>query len=147
MVPEQAVHKEILLAAPLGEVWAALTNGDRLAAWFGAEARLELRPGGRATFCWPDGTTRIAAVEVVEVERLLILRWFPFADDAHGGRRWQPATKLCFLLQATPHGTRLWVTESAPPAQGALPEDCAPVLEAGADPSRNSRDPQALAAL
>ena len=146
-MPEQAVEREILLPAPAGEVWAALTDDDRLAAWFGAEVRLELRPGGRATFHWPDGTTRNATVEVVEVERLLILRWFPFADDARGARRRQPATTLRFLLQATPQGTRLRVTESAPTAHEALQEPHPPALEAGAGPSHSFGDPRASAAV
>lgn len=114
MAFEQIVEKEVFLPASTDEVWAALTVSDRLAAWFGAEAWLELRSGGRATFRWPNGTTRYAAVEIVEPSRLLILRWLPFVVDAHGSKSTVPATKLRFQLSATSKGTRLQVTESAP---------------------------------
>lgn len=116
------MEREVFLRAPGGEVWAALTEGDRLSAWFGARVRLEARPGGRATFRWPDGTTRGATVEAVEAERLLILRWLPFADDAEGRRSPQPSTILRFLLRATPDGTRLTVTEHPGAAPGRFPD-------------------------
>ncbi|MBA2272367.1 MAG: SRPBCC domain-containing protein [Actinobacteria bacterium] len=144
MAEGQVVERDILLPVPADEVWAAITDDDQLAAWFGAEARLELRPGGRATFRWPDGTTRNATVEVVEAERLLILRWFPFADDAHGGRRQQPVTTLSFRLEATSHGTRLRVAESAT-AQEAFSDDHLLARNARPDAWHNSGDLRASA--
>jgi uncharacterized protein YndB with AHSA1/START domain len=66
-------------------VWPALTEGDRLSAWFGAEVSLEPRPGGRATFRWPDGRQRGAVVEAAEPGRRLVFRWLPF-ERGSGGR-------------------------------------------------------------
>ena len=34
------------VAAPPGQVWAALTTAEGLAAWFGDQATIDLRPGG-----------------------------------------------------------------------------------------------------
>lgn len=141
------VDKEIVLPAPPGEVWAALTDEARLAAWFGAEAHLELRPGGLATFRWPDGTARSATVEVVEDVHLLILRWLPFAEDARGRRSPRPATTVRFVLQRTFGGTRLKVTEAAGGGHRGQPDDRPPEWETrtGASPSRDQ--PLARAAL
>lgn len=146
MTKGQALEKEILLRASAGQVWAALTEGDQLAAWFGAKARLELRPGGRAIFRWPDGSTRGATVVAVEAERLLILRWLPWAEDARGRRRPQPGTTLGFVLRTTPEGTRLNVTESAPGAHGLIPGDRPPEMDAPPGTSQGRGGPLARAA-
>ena len=119
MAHTEAVERDVALPAAPAEVWAAITEDDRLAAWFGAEAQMELRSGGRATFRWPDGVIRHATIEVVEPHRLLILRWFPFIDEPRGDRRPEPVTRLRFLLSAIPEGTLLQITESAPSPPGA----------------------------
>ena len=41
------IERTVELAAPLGQVWAALTTAEGLAAWFGDEATIDLRPAGR----------------------------------------------------------------------------------------------------
>jgi uncharacterized protein YndB with AHSA1/START domain len=73
------VERRIQLPLPPEEVWPALTEGDRLSEWFGARTALEARPGGRATFRWPDGRERVAVVEAAEPGRRLTFRWLPFA--------------------------------------------------------------------
>lgn len=108
----QSVGRELLLSAPVSEVWAALTRPDRLSAWFGARARLDLRLGGRATFTWPDGAVRDATIEGVQTERLLVLRWLPFERDATGRARQRPAGTVRFHLVADGAHTRLSVTET-----------------------------------
>ena len=81
----ERIERRIELPVPPGEVWPALTEGDRLSAWFGAEVSLEPWPGGRATFRWPDGRQRGAVVEVAEPGRRLAFRWLPF-ERGPGGR-------------------------------------------------------------
>jgi uncharacterized protein YndB with AHSA1/START domain len=105
------VTREIELPAETATVWGALTRGDRLSAWFGAEVEIEARPGGRATFTWPDGTERAAVVEAIEPRRLLVLRWLPFLRGP-GGSRPQTPGLIRFVLRPTLGGTRLTVTEA-----------------------------------
>jgi uncharacterized protein YndB with AHSA1/START domain len=143
----QTVDKEIVLPSPPGEVWAALTDEARLAVWFGAEAHLELRPGGLATFRWPDGTVRSATVEVVQDAHLLILRWLPFAEDAQGRRSPRPVTTVRFLLQRTSGGTRLKVTEAAGGGNRWFPDDQPPKWGTRSDASPSRDEPLARAAL
>ena len=60
------IRKEIVLPAPREEVWAALTDPERLADWFANDVELDLRPGGGAHFRWGNGEER--------------------SRDVHGGR-------------------------------------------------------------
>ena len=46
------------LPYPIGDVWAALTEPERLADWwppFATDVSVDLREGGSMTFDWPDG--------------------------------------------------------------------------------------------
>jgi uncharacterized protein YndB with AHSA1/START domain len=45
--PDQ-IERTVEIAHPPSEVWAALTTAEGLAAWFGNEASIDLRPGGSA---------------------------------------------------------------------------------------------------
>src|SRR6185436_19450927 len=47
-----AVEREVTVPATPGEVWPAVTQSDEVSAWFGADAQLEVRPGGRGVFRW-----------------------------------------------------------------------------------------------
>src|SRR5262249_56905600 len=46
------IERTVELAHPPGKVWAALTTAEGLAAWFGDEATIDLRPGGSARMMW-----------------------------------------------------------------------------------------------
>jgi uncharacterized protein YndB with AHSA1/START domain len=47
MVFPDRIERTVEIARPPGQVWAALTTAEGLAAWFGHEATIDLRPGGR----------------------------------------------------------------------------------------------------
>ncbi|MFN2591015.1 MAG: SRPBCC domain-containing protein [Actinomycetota bacterium] len=99
-------HGEIELPATIEEVWSALTEPDRLSAWFGATAvEVELRPGGRITFGGLDEVWR-GVVEAVDPPRLLSFRWLPAPDAAVGSR-----TRVEFRLEPRGAATRLFVRE------------------------------------
>jgi uncharacterized protein YndB with AHSA1/START domain len=102
------VERDIFLETPPEEVWAALTEAERLERWFASEVELDARPGGRAVFRWENGEEREAVVEQVEPERLLALRWL---DD--GGFVW-------IELEGEDAGTRLRVVESSPEFSAAF---------------------------
>ena len=73
------VTREVVLEAPLEEVWSALTEPERLEEWFANDVELELEPGGEGTFRWDDGEERHAVVEEVEPERRFAFTW----DESH----------------------------------------------------------------
>ena len=49
------IERTVDLAHPPRTVWAALTTAEGLAAWFGEEADIDLRPGGAARMRWASG--------------------------------------------------------------------------------------------
>ena len=51
------VTREVVLEAPVEEVWDALTEPEQLEEWFGRR-RAELEPGGDGVFRWEDGEER-----------------------------------------------------------------------------------------
>jgi len=114
-----AVERAITLPATPREVWPALTEPRELSVWFGAAVDLDVRPGGRGVFRWPDGTERPAVVEAVEPERRLCFRWLPFQRTAGGGTTALPATRVEITLDAVPGGTRVRVVEREPFALGS----------------------------
>jgi uncharacterized protein YndB with AHSA1/START domain len=103
------VRREIVLPVTREEVWAALTDPERLEEWFAGDVELDPRPGGLGVFRWGNGEERHAVVERVEPEERLELAW---DDDAH----------VAFTLEDDPEGTRLSVVESAPDPQACAAE-------------------------
>jgi uncharacterized protein YndB with AHSA1/START domain len=101
------VTREIELDAPREEVWAALTEAERLEEWFANDVELDARPGGEAVFRWENGEERRAVVEEIDDERRLALRW---EDDG----------LVELELEDTPDGTVLVVRESSPDFGPAL---------------------------
>jgi uncharacterized protein YndB with AHSA1/START domain len=101
------VTRAVTLPAPREDVWAALTEAERLTEWFASKAELELVPGGEGVFRWGDGSERRAVVEEVEVERRLAFLW--------GGE--DGLSRVTFILDDDAEGTRVTVTETAPAAE------------------------------
>jgi uncharacterized protein YndB with AHSA1/START domain len=99
------VERLVELQAPREEVWAALTRPDRLSSWFGGEAEVELRPGGRLTVT-TDGRIRRGLVEAVDPPVRFAFRWLPEPGDAAA-----PRTRVELTLEDAGSGTRLTVVE------------------------------------
>ena len=116
-----AVEREVTVPATPGEVWPAVTQSDEVSAWFGADAQLEVRPGGRGVFRWPDGTERNVVVEDVEPPRRLSFRWLPFQRTAAGEIVIVPSTRVEILLDEVPGGTRVRVVEQPAFSLGSTP--------------------------
>ena len=101
------VTREIVLPAPREEVWAALTEAERLEEWFANDVELDPREGGAGVFRWEDGEEKHATVVVAEPPERLVLDW-----DEDG--------EVEFTLEETEEGTRLHVRETTPEFSTAL---------------------------
>src|SRR4051794_16299827 len=101
------VTREIVLPAPREEVWAALTEAERLEEWFANDVELDVREGGEGVFRWDDGDERRATVRELVEPRRLVLEW----DD--GGL-------VVIEVEPGDTGTSVRVLESAPDVATAL---------------------------
>jgi uncharacterized protein YndB with AHSA1/START domain len=110
------IERTVELAHPPAEVWAALTTAEGLAAWFGDEAVIDLRPGGSARMKWTGGPTVDMRVERVEEPAVFGFTWPVYGLPEDDQRR----TYVEFTLEPAGAGTRLTVTESG---FAQLPED------------------------
>jgi uncharacterized protein YndB with AHSA1/START domain len=110
MKDRPAVEREIFLPASPERVWSSLTEGTELSAWFGAQVEFEARPGGSASFRWPDGRSREATVEEMDPPQKLAFRWAPF-ERTGSGARVVPATRVEFTLEPAWEGTILRLSE------------------------------------
>jgi uncharacterized protein YndB with AHSA1/START domain len=103
------IERTVELAHPPERVWAALTTAEGLAAWFGDEAAIDLRPGGAARMRWAgEGYTAYMQVERVEEPAVFGFTWPIFGLPDDDPRR----TYVEFTLEPAGGGTRLTVTES-----------------------------------
>jgi uncharacterized protein YndB with AHSA1/START domain len=112
------ITREIIVEAPPDVVWDALTDPRELAAWFGAEAEVELRVGGSIRFRWADGTERRGLVVDLDPPSQLTFRWRELRTSASGLAA-AGATVVTFRLKAVGQRTRVTVTESP----GVLADD------------------------
>ena len=69
------IERTVSIAHPPEKVWAALTTAEGLAAWFGNEAAIDLRPGGSARMRWDGGYQAEMRVERVEEPRVFGFTW------------------------------------------------------------------------
>ena len=108
---DDPITREVTVDAPADAVWDALTDQAELAAWFGADAEVDLRPGGAIRFRWPDGSERRGLVIDLDPPRRLAFRWRELRAGA-AGLAAADATVVTFTLDADGRGTRVTVTES-----------------------------------
>lgn len=94
------VQRELLLPASPRDVWDAVTSPG----WLADEVRLDLRPGGDATFRSRQAV-KTGWVEEVRAPARLAFWW---AADG------EPATRVELTLEAERDATRLRVVESRP---------------------------------
>jgi len=110
------IERTVELAHPPARVWAALTTAEGLAAWFGNDAAIDLRPGGQARMSWDGGHRAEMRVERVEEPAVFGFTWHIYGLPGDDPRR----TYVEFTLEPMGGGTRLTVTESG---FAQLPDD------------------------
>jgi uncharacterized protein YndB with AHSA1/START domain len=110
------IERSVELAQPPATVWAALTTGEGLSAWFGEKATIDLRPGGPAAMTFRSGLTVDMRVERVEAPTVFAFTWQVPGLPEDDPRR----TYVEFTLEAVGAGTRLRVVETG---FAQLPDD------------------------
>jgi uncharacterized protein YndB with AHSA1/START domain len=109
------IERKVVLRAPRGRVWNALTDVKKFCEWFGCNAT-------EGTFT-PGSTVRMNAseehggnfdifVQEIQPEQLFSWRWHPGAHDPSLDYAKEPTTLVVFQLADAEGGTLLTITES-----------------------------------
>jgi uncharacterized protein YndB with AHSA1/START domain len=103
-----SVTREEVVPCDLPVVWAALTEPDQVAQWFGDRAQVDLRVGGAVRFGWPAGEISTGVITALEPMRRYAFRWDVF------GTVHDPAafTQVEFRLREVGHGVVVTVEET-----------------------------------
>ena len=121
------IEKRILLRAPQGRIWRALTDYREFGHWFGVKFDCPFVPG--ATMSGAMVGTKVnpevakaqkehedlnfeITIERIEPERLFSFRWHPYAIERGVDYSTEPTTLVAFALEKVPEGVMLTVTES-----------------------------------
>ena len=105
------IEREVIVAAPIERVWAAITDAREVAQWFGDVAEIDLRPGGKARFGWTEhDSVSDAIIEIVEPLQRFAYRWAAASGVAVADG---PSTLVEFTLEVVAQGTRVRLVESA----------------------------------
>ena len=120
------IEREMLLKAPRARVWRALSNPEEFGNWFGVNLKGQKfiagqKARGQITIPGYEHVVFEVLVESVEPERLLSMRWHPYAIDPKVDYSQEPTTLIEFRLKDAPGGTLLTLVESGfdqiPPAR------------------------------
>ncbi|MFL5347113.1 MAG: SRPBCC family protein [Hyalangium sp.] len=110
------IEKRIELRAPVARVWRALTHHEEFGQWFGVKIEQPFAPGARTrghiTHPGYEHLTMEVTVQAMENERRFSFHWHPYAVDPKIDYSKEPPTLVEFVLEKTPTGTVLLVTES-----------------------------------
>jgi uncharacterized protein YndB with AHSA1/START domain len=102
------IERKIELNAPRERVWKAITNDGEFSQWFGAKfMEGSFKPGVKAKLNH-TGIEFYITVEKMEPPRYFSWRWVPGAQQPKN----EPPTLVEFVLEETPTGTSLTITES-----------------------------------
>lgn len=103
------IEKQVLLKAPRAKVWRALSNAEEFGTWFkvnlkGKKFEAGKRTIGNITYPGFEHVIFEVTVERIEPEKLLSMRWHPYAVDPKYDYSKEPTTLIEFTLQDAPGG-------------------------------------------
>lgn len=125
-IPDR-IEKKVLLRASRARVWRALTDPQEFGSWFGMRFDGPFAPGTtvNARIVPTTVDADVAAmqkkfeglvfelrVEQLEPQRLFSFRWHPSAVERGVDYSAEPTTLVSFVLEESPNGILLTVTES-----------------------------------
>ncbi|HET8654824.1 MAG TPA: SRPBCC family protein [Longimicrobiaceae bacterium] len=121
------IEKRVLLHAPIGRVWGAVSDAEEFGCWFGVRFDGPFVAGKRlagrivptsvdeevAEMQGPlEGTPMEIFVERIEPTRLFSFRWHPGPAEPGVDYSKEPATLVTFELEEVSGGTMLTIVES-----------------------------------
>lgn len=108
------VRRTIRIAAPIENVWSAVTEPAHISRWFGQVVLDGAGVGARGTIGWPDRGGLPLRIEALDAPTMVSYRWCN--DDASGlvptDLDGEHSTLFTFTLESVPGGTALTVVET-----------------------------------
>ena len=108
-----SIHIQREMPAPQTRVWEAITQAAQLRRWFGQQAEVDLRVGGKLSFGW-DGAEHETIGQIIEVDigKTFAFRWHtqhtPLTDPLNE----ENSTLVCLTLADSDYGSTLTLKES-----------------------------------
>ena len=110
------IEKTLVLRAPKGRVWRAITTPEEFGTWFKVKLEGTFVAGrttiGKITHPGFENLTMEMHVERIEPEDFFSYRWHPYAIDPKVDYSNEPTTLVEFRLEEVPGGTMLTIAES-----------------------------------
>lgn len=111
------IEKQIVLRAPIGRVWRAVSDPKEFGAWFGVDLQhARFTPGettrGNVVIKGYEHVVWDVRVERMEPPHLFSFRWHPNAVDQTIDYEAEPTTLVQFELSEVEGGTLLTLVES-----------------------------------
>ena len=103
---DEAIDREVVVAAPPEVVWQFWTDPTRLVRWMGSEATLDPRPGGEIVIRYGNGAAMRGEVVELDEPRRLVFTW-GWEDPTEIVR--PGASRVEVTLDAVDEGTRVHV--------------------------------------
>ena len=111
------IEKTLVLRAPKGRVWRAITTPEEFGTWFKVKLEGTTFIAGRTTIgkiTHPgfENLTMEMHVERIDPEDFFSYRWHPYAIDPKVDYSNEPTTLVEFRLEEVPGGSMLTIAES-----------------------------------
>ena len=110
------IERRVLIRAPRGRVWRAITKIEEFSKWFGVDAEGEFTPGARlrmtSTMAECKGEVFYINVEEMTPERVFSWRWHPGMAQPNVDYSREPTTLVEFRLEEVADGTLVTVVET-----------------------------------
>ncbi len=111
-----SVTREREIAAPIDQVWTALTDYHQFGTWFGVALdqpfAVNQPSTGTMTVPGAEGLPWLAQVVEISPPRRFAFRWHLYDPESNRPLNQQPLTLVTFDLEATGQHTKVTVTES-----------------------------------
>ena len=103
------IEREISIQAPITTVWDVITKPEYISQWFGSQAEIDLRRGGKGKLSWSEEIE--VPLEIVEVEKPHLFSFLWIAPDEETKSAHQQ-TLVEFRLAEDGAETKVYLTES-----------------------------------
>jgi len=141
--PEKALKFEVMVPAPVADVWTAFTTSEGLATWLWKDVLVDLRKGGEWTVRFPGGSTGGGSIVDFTPQRSITMR--ALCPDRFPTVRRERTTAV-FAFEPAGDTTRVTLTQTdgRPARSGTTPMNTWPAATPNCSNSSGPASPRVL---